>query len=73
MTIFAVLEKALSPKVLSLDGPTVRVREEGRIVGRFGADVDRGVVSVAVDVQVEVADDVTEGEEVADEQKGAED
>ena len=46
---------------------------EGRIVGEFGADVDQGVVSVAVDVQVEVADDVTEGEEVADEKKGAED
>ena len=37
-------------------------------MGGFGGDVNLGVVSVAV--QVEVADDVTEGEEVADE-KGA--
>ena len=42
-------------------------------MGGFGGDVDRGVISVAMEVQVEVADDVTEGEEVADEKKGAED
>ena len=46
---------------------------EGRILSGFGGDVDLGVVSVAVEVQVDVADDVTEGEEVADEKKGAED
>ena len=46
---------------------------ERRILGGFGGDVDLGVVRVAVEVQVAVADDVTEGEEVADEKKGAED
>ena len=43
---------------------------EGRILSGFGGDVDLGVVSVAVEVQVDVADDVTEGEEVADERRG---
>ena len=46
---------------------------EGRVLGGFGADIDLGVVGVAVIVQVEVADDVTKGEEVADEEEGAED
>ena len=46
---------------------------EGRILGGFGGDVDLGVISVAVEFQVEFADDVTKGEEVADEKKGAED
>ena len=46
---------------------------EGRILGGFGGDVHLGVVSVAVEVHVEVADDVTRREEVADEKKGAED
>ena len=42
-------------------------------MGGFGGDVHLGVVSVAVEVHVEVADDVTRREEVADEKKGAED
>ena len=46
---------------------------EGRILGGFDGDVDLGVVSVTIEVQVEFTDDVTEGEEVADEKKGAED
>ena len=46
---------------------------EGRILGGFDGDVDLGVVSVTMEVEVEFADDVTEGEEVADEKKGAED
>ena len=46
---------------------------KGRILGGFGGDVDLGVISVAVEFQVEFADDVTKGEEVADEKKGAED
>ena len=46
---------------------------EGRILGGFGGDVDLSVVSVAVEVQVGAADDVTKGEEVTDKKKGAED
>ena len=46
---------------------------EGRILRGFGGDVDLGVVSVTMEVQVEAADDVTKGEEVADEEEGAED
>ena len=44
----------------------------GGFWGGFGV-VDLGVVSVTMEVQVEAADDVTKGEEVADEKKGAED
>ena len=48
---------------------------EGRVLGGFGADVDLGVVGVAVEVQVEVegADDVTKGDNVADEKQGTQD
>ena len=42
-------------------------------MGGFGADVDLGVVSITVEVEVECADDVSKGEQVADEEKGAED
>ena len=35
---------------------------EGRILGGFGADIDLGVVGITVEVQVELADDVTKGE-----------
>ena len=46
---------------------------EGRILGGFGGDVYLGVIGVAVEVQGELAEDVTKGEEVADEEEGAED
>ena len=46
---------------------------EGRVLGGFGADLDLGVIGVTVAVQVEFADDMTKGEEVADEEEGAED
>ena len=45
---------------------------EGRVLGGFGADIYLGV-GVTVEVQVEFADDVTKGEEVADEEEGSED
>ena len=38
-------------------------------MGGFGADVDLSVVGVTVEVEVEFAEDVTKGEEVADEKK----
>ena len=46
---------------------------EGRILDGFGANVDLGVVSITLEVEVEFADDVSKGEQVADEKKGAED
>ena len=46
---------------------------EWRILGGFGANVDLGVVSITVEVEVECADDVFKGEQVADEEKGAKD
>lgn len=46
---------------------------EGRVLGGFGTDVDVSVICVTVEVEIEFADDVTKGEEVADEKKGAED
>ena len=45
---------------------------EGRVLGGLGADVDLGVVGVAMEVQVEIANYVAKGEEVADEKEGTE-
>lgn len=45
---------------------------EGRIEGGFGAKVDLGVIGVTVEVQVEVAEYLTKGEDVDDEEEGAE-
>ena len=39
----------------------------------FGADVDLGVISITVEVEFEFAVDVSKGEQIADEKKGAED
>ena len=44
---------------------------EGRILGGFGVNVDLGVISITVEVEVEFADDAFKGEQVADEKKGA--
>ena len=44
---------------------------EGRSVGGCGAEVDLGVVSIAVEVQVEVAEYLTKREDVDDEEEGA--
>lgn len=41
-------------------------------MGGFGAKVDLGVISVTVEVQVEVAEYLTKGEDVDDEEEGAE-
>ena len=38
---------------------------------RFGDEVDLSVISIAVEVQVEVAEYLTEGEDVNDEEEGA--
>lgn len=43
---------------------------EERVLGGFGADVDFGVISMTAEVQVELADDVTKGEEVKNEERG---
>lgn len=45
---------------------------EGRVVGGFGAEVDLGVISVTVEVQIEVAEYLTKGENVDDKEEGAE-
>lgn len=45
---------------------------EGRIVGGFGAEVDLGVIGIAVEVQVKVAEYLTKREDVDDEEEGAE-
>ena len=45
---------------------------EGWVVGGVGAEVDLGVVGIAVEVQVEVAEDLTKGENVDDEKEGTE-
>ena len=45
---------------------------EWRILGGFGANVDLGVISITVEVEVEFGDDVSKGEQVGGE-KGAED
>ena len=39
----------------------------------FGGDVELGVVGVTVEVQVELTDDVTKGEDITDEEQGAKD
>ena len=44
---------------------------EGRILGGFGVNVDLGVISITVEVEVEFPDDAFKGEQVADEKKGA--
>ena len=46
---------------------------EGWMVDGFGGEVQLGVVSVTVEIQVEVADDVTKGKDVTDEEKGTKD
>ena len=46
---------------------------EWRILGGFGANVDLGVISITVEVEVECADDVSKGEQLADEEKRAKD
>ena len=38
----------------------------------FGAEVDLSVIGVAVEVQVVVAENLTKGEDVDDEEEGAE-
>lgn len=45
---------------------------EGRVLGGLGADVNLGVVGITVEIQVETANCVTKGEEVADEEEGTE-
>ena len=45
---------------------------EGRIVGGFGAEVYLGVIAVTVEVQIEVAEYLTKGEDVDGEEEGAE-
>ena len=43
------------------------------MVEGFGGEVQLGVVSVTVKVQIEVADDMTKGKNVTDEEKGTKD
>ncbi|AWP09091.1 putative splicing factor arginine/serine-rich 7 [Scophthalmus maximus] len=42
------------------------------VVAGFGAEVDLGVIGIAVEVQVEAAEYLTEGEDVGDEEEGTE-
>ena len=44
---------------------------KGWVMEGFGAEVDLSVISIAVEVQVEVAEYLTEGEDVNDEEEGA--
>ena len=44
---------------------------EGRIMGGFGAEVDLGVIGIAVEVQVKVAEYLTKREDVDDEEEWA--
>ena len=46
---------------------------EGWVCDGFGGEIELGVVGVAVKVQIEIADDVTKGKDIADEKKGTED
>ena len=45
---------------------------EGWVLGGFGAEVDLGVVGITVEVEVEVAEDLTKGEDVHEEEEWAE-
>ena len=45
---------------------------EGWVLGGFGAEVDLGVVGITVEVEVEVAEDLTKGEDVDEEEEWAE-
>jgi len=45
--------------------------EEGRIVGGCGAEVDLGVIGIAVEIHFEVTKYLTKGEDINDKEEGA--